>query len=1078
MTPQQLLRTLEPLTYSDRIRKMIQMGQRSRQDSNVAKTLNQFAQGNFYERYLALQSCYSSRNLQMVRRSLVDPSRQIQAVALRLVALFGDGESVRSALETLPPKAKRTFLHRLLGRRRQQVVDEHLAQLAVSNPAQFLQLWHFGSAAQVSQQLDRLLQQGSAIGWGSLARRHPQLTAQALQRQVEGDALNFRLLPQVNAVLPYLARKCPSEAIALCRALLRTIPLVQLNLQPLILGYPNLAADLVLSVLSTSNQIPYSMQHSFNRVAHRLAIEPLSGLIERGYLLEPNSWIHRLPAAQRVQLYEWFRSRWCDAEGILSAAIVGGLPRSQREREAHHHLAMSTLLTRPSSRLQYAAFLPWTEAEALLEPFILNPEPDLRIQSLSHLIASIRFNRDRAAVMLHRVIQRRNEQDPVRLAMLTALANLPPGIWTLEQLPALRQIVEDALNAADLSFATAFATERLVLRILPFHPAWAAQQLALLIKKRGQLGFHALDRHLSNAQVRQIAPDLLPVLQAWKNRERAIHLVTIASCFGKRLPAFDGLVEILERVIQTIPDPGVISSGLTVLARYHRDRLHSLIPQLIRQDKSWITQPLVQAYLHRHRQDLLTPFLQRQPYPGRFSTGKTYTVLGVTDGFHRWTPTQQQHFADSLIAVSRDSWQNTGAIFQVMQQLGRLQTIAPTRLSQLAELQNTNLAVRDRALRILATRDSGDGVPVLLAALEDDRARIAIYALRTALLQMPAAQAIALLQSVPTDKVTVAKEVVRLLGEFPAEAAYQALLRWYVDRMLHRDVRVALLRALWGYLEREETWEILRQAAADPDAAIAKMVGRTPNDRLSDAAYLKLLMLLSSLLRHPDPLVRSDILNRCQSQLIDPQRHLQPALIAALTSALPDEAKAAAAALIKLYSGSDPAGVATVVQQVLRDRQVLLLLVEALTEMAKWQRSQVLATTQQVLEVLSSDPILSWLRMKLAVVALAHPQLTDFLIEHIPTLMPDQLWIAENGIKEQLYNQHDSELATLETTLAVQADDRLRSLAVTALEAQATTEGWTAERRSRLAQYQSDPSVQVAAKAQFIFPPEAVSPGE
>ena len=79
MNSKQLLQTLEPMTHGDRVRHMIQMGQQSRQDANIADTLNQLAQGNFYERYLALQSCYSSRNIQIVTRSLVDPSRQIRA---------------------------------------------------------------------------------------------------------------------------------------------------------------------------------------------------------------------------------------------------------------------------------------------------------------------------------------------------------------------------------------------------------------------------------------------------------------------------------------------------------------------------------------------------------------------------------------------------------------------------------------------------------------------------------------------------------------------------------------------------------------------------------------------------------------------------------------------------------------------------------------------------------------------------------------------------------------------------------------------------------------------------------------
>ena len=51
----------------------------------------------------------------------------------------------------------------------------------------------------------------------------------------------------------------------------------------------------------------------------------------------------------------------------------------------------------------------------------------------------------------------------------------------------------------------------------------------------------------------------------------------------------------------------------------------------------------------------------------------------------------------------------------------------------------------------------------------------------------------------------MAKEVVRLLGELRSDAAYAALLALDAPT-LHRDIRIALLRALWDHLEREETW--------------------------------------------------------------------------------------------------------------------------------------------------------------------------------------------------------------------------------------------------------------------------------
>ncbi|GER92265.1 hypothetical protein KDW_64270 [Dictyobacter vulcani] len=85
---------------------------------------------------------------------------------------------------------------------------------------------------------------------------------------------------------------------------------------------------------------------------------------------------------------------------------------------------------------------------------------------------------------------------------------------------------------------------------------------------------------------------------------------------------------------------------------------------------------------------------------------------------------------------------------------------------------------------------------------------------------MPEDEALKLLQDAPLNKITVAKEVVRLMGELGTEAAYQQLQAMQ-QQELHRDVRIALLRALWSYLERPETWESFRRAAQDPDLSIA-----------------------------------------------------------------------------------------------------------------------------------------------------------------------------------------------------------------------------------------------------------------
>jgi hypothetical protein len=424
-----------------------------------------------------------------------------------------------------------------------------------------------------------------------------------------------------------------------------------------------------------------------------------------------------------------------------------------------------------------------------------------------------------------------------------------------------------------------------------------------------------------------------------------------------------------------------------------------------------------------------------------------------------------------LVAVTRDSWQDQPALFRVMDQLGNLQNVLPTRLTQLAHKENTQLAVRDRALRVLARRDNGDGIPVLLEAMEDDRARIAIYALRTAILAMSPQNAIALLQTIPSEKVTVAKEIIRLIGEFTTEVAYQELLAWN-EKELHPDVRVALLRAFWTHLERDETWLIFQQAAISSDSAISTMVTRIPSNSLSTPTQAKLLTLLATLLQHPDPLVRIDVLRRCVSlPVADPLRQLQQPLLQRLSSVFPDESLTAAQAFFATYSGADVEVVATMVQNILPDRRSLQTTINALQSQVQRRRSQLLPTVRAVLAVLATDPLVSFLRWTLAIASLPPAELIDFAKSSTQTLLPEPLWYAVTGIR-QLTNYYTvNDLFTLEIALLAQEDPGLRRLALAAFNTQVQIDGWNQSRRLRLVQYQKDPVTFVAAAAQFIFPP-------
>ena len=535
------------------------------------------------------------------------------------------------------------------------------------------------------------------------------------------------------------------------------------------------------------------------------------------------------------------------------------------------------------------------------------------------------------------------------------------------------------------------------------------------------------------------------------------------------------MVDILERVLSSTRNTYHAGWILTILREHRRDRLEFLIPQLLKKDKSWFTQSVVSNYLHDFRQDLLTPYLGQTAYRGKFATGKTRFVLFFGGGYSRWTYKQQTIYGKSLSGLTRDDKRDTPAVWGALEEMALLPAIAQTRLIELASIDNQREEIRDRALRALARLDGGQGIPVLVSALDDARARTAIYALRKCLLEMPVNNAVSILKNVDSGKVTVEKEVVRLLGDLDSPTAYREL-KAKTSQDCHRDVRIASLRALWLHLDKDETWIALEQAALEPDEAVATMVARTPGNRLSDRTQGKLISLLVTLLNRPEPTLRLATLERCyQLPVRDTAQILLPQLLKSLSSGYPDEVKAAANAVFATYR--DRKAIAETIEQIMPNRRSLDLVMSSLQSRVSRYGKDLIPIAKAILAVMAIDPLTAALRIKLAVAALPWNELAEFLMElnQRGELHADALAVAESAIFHA-YNRPDADrLHQLETILAASADEKLRRLALSALQAQTTVRlGWNQAKADRLLAYRQDKSALVAAAAQFIFPPDKI----
>ncbi|HEY7424672.1 MAG TPA: HEAT repeat domain-containing protein, partial [Gemmataceae bacterium] len=862
------------------------------------------------------------------------------------------------------------------------------------------------------------------------------------------------------------------RGVKLAALLIRHGPAVALAWNRLGQRYPIEVADVLLDAGEQS-------AISLARSAHRLDTPRLLALLERqpATLTPTWLWLRRLPPNRRGEIYRHCDRLWRDADGCLDPQSLRYLPRDPRRAEGRRHLELPALATRPQARLAYAAFLSWEEARGTTEPFLNHPEAELRSAALQALIGAVRFERGHRGELLTRLRGRRHEQDPVRCIMLASLAQLPPGIWKTENLEDLGQILRDALSAADLSYATAAQAQGIIVALLPFHPDWSASWIVTLVRERGQIHFGSLEQRLTDADVRRIAPALAPVLKAWQTREREAQLLGLGQSLGRRLGVFETLMAILRRLLRDTATQWVAGTILQIIARHQRAELKTLVPELIREDPSWVTQTPVLQLLHRRRQDLLTPFLGRRAYKGRFSTGRTRYVLPLSDGFFRWTSAQQTEFARTLEEIThvKDKMRDVPTVLRGITQMAALPALGSKRLVELASDERP--AVQEAALRALGKLDAGQGVQALLDALGDDRSRVAIYALRKALLAMPAAHALQLLKVVPLQKVTVAKEYVRLLGEMPSVEAFRALGK-LDEQTLHRDVRVALLRALWGHLEHAEAWEILNHAVESPDPALMTAVVRIPADRLGEQAQRRLIALLARVLNHPDATVRTQVLQRCLALPVpDREQVLLPRLLAALRASAPDERIAAAHALFAICRSADAARLADGIRETLSNRRALLAMVEALSAAMRGQHSRLMLVGRAVLDVLAEDPLTAHLRVELAVGMLSWADLADVLERMAASgeLHAEALTAGVQAMAAWARRPDRADLERLETRLAPHSDERLRRLALAALTVEAKLPGgWSDARLERLRIYRRDRSPLVAAAAQFTLPAESL----
>jgi len=1114
-----LLIDLESLSHRARFARMVDLGRASaRGDRATASLLEQLhTSSDIYHRQLALMSVFGSRRGAWVLEGLSDPSRTVRRRSSRMVGLFCSDEQIVVAIDSIIEKRILVRTLGTLGRaKKYAAVDAYLDKRLREAPEPFvIDILSLGSENLVRRHIQAIVDGGNFVAWERLCSRYPQLAARwFLDDLGKNPTLDPRRRYKMSSALPELARRAPDATLKIIEWLFdhgEEPYSLQETVRILARSRPCPTFDILKkrhqSGRPTHPPGVFGLTY-FDSVAHRLGPDRLEYLVQhasstlrdgkhgirwflrlsdsdkksvlRSFLLHgKGSWgaflfrYFKAETADEIKMRERAFDRWSRAaqgtDGTIGIGILDWLPRDLREKEARRHIERNAALTsKPEIRLQYAGLLSFVEAKEVLAPWLGHPEGEERARAQGILLSSVRHDSAALPEAITNIKARKFEQDPVRNVMFGALAQLRIAFFKKEHLESVGAIVDDALDAADLSSGTSANVERLVVRLFRIDGFWAAGYMTKLLRVRGNISTWGIGDGLTNAEAAKLGPALAHLLQTWATQERAGAIILLAQSLALRLRAVPPVLEGLERLARELPFVGVAAASLGLIYEHDRPRFAKVVPELLKTDGSYILVPHVAKFISLSRQDLLTPdMLAARPMQGRFATGQTTWVVDFQLGYARWTANQQQVYANALTSLLKDESRSVPNLRFAISTLVRLAFADASAILPFAS--DPRQPVREMAVRGLPWLDARQGVPVLVEALGDDRARWAIYALRKVFSEMRRPQVLAELRAVPTKKVTVAKEVVRLLGELGGEDAYQELLRLNTSTA-HRDVRIAVLRALWDHLERRETWEIFEKAVKDPDWIIASKLADIPLGRLSPASGERVGALLATILGRAEPEARIDLLKRIgHIPLADEQRSLWQRLVVHMGTDDPEEAGHAFNAVIYRMKGAEvDAVVKRLGELASRHRHLLVFLPRLSANIGPYASNMHTEVAKGFLKFLQSSPVLTPHYLTLGSRLWAYDDLVKVLVElsKKDLLYHEVMEAAMAAVRACVYP------GLVEEKLRNHGDWRIRRLALAALVQSASPKhGWTEERVKKLFEYQKDKAPGVAGPAQFVFLP-------
>lgn len=763
----------------------------------------------------------------------------VRARAVRVAARVASDDQLTDEIVRAAPDTRRRLVQRLRRQGRQAVADRLLPHARARwGPVEAARLLSACASAAALPELA-----WAVPSWGRLAPAH----ADAVLAHVRG-ALEAAPPREVGATW---ARLAPAvDALALLRGAelldlaLRFVdgeslpPVVERHLGVWSALDPAKVTDLLLRP-GPRARLAWGLPRRVLGAARRLGgpqLERLAvALAEHEDALA--GLLRALPPSWREPLFERaFAGRELAARE-WPTTLLEALPRARRDREVARMLALPACRDDPDRTLALLPYRDVAHVRPALEAACRAATAEERALAWQRLVQCTGRSRSGVDETLAALGRLRNEQDPVRLAALGALAAWPQGLWKDEHVPPLEDLARHVTEARDTSHASRGWLQQVAQRLLRAGAAdpdgrrfqAGLRLLARLAGQAGALALPSLERDLPAGAEHRIVAALAPHLQAAQERESHALVLGLSAALGRRGHAVEALQALLEPVTRAV-ETWTARQAIERWLAPPRTR-DARVTSLVLADPTTVAIEAVFRHLHRRRQDLLDPLLTGVPIQGRFLSGDTAYLLPAADGFWRWLPRQQAAFARLLERVATDGQRPDHERAGAIGALARIPIVEAAIFDRL--IRSGHVPVVEAALSALAWTDRPqEALPVLLAHCEGERARVAMYAVPRCLRFLDPRQALGLLDQVLASrpKVTVHKEALRLLGELRTDEALARLVREAARPDLHRDVRIAVGHAARAFLDRPEGLTLLEGIARAEDRHLAaSLLGRSPH---------------------------------------------------------------------------------------------------------------------------------------------------------------------------------------------------------------------------------------------------------